>query len=153
MTAATGPVVETSKGKVRGIDGGEWAAFLGLPYAAPPWGENRLGAPVPHARWDGVRDCLTYGASAPRPVQGFTVIPEPVYEGDNCLNLNVFTPDAGEGAGGLPVLVWIHGGGFTNGCNASPWYHGRGFNADGIVVVAANYRLGFEGFLPLHRAP
>ncbi len=66
--------------------------------------------------------------------------------------MNVFTPDLGPAAS-LPVLVWIHGGGFVNGCNASPWYHGRSFARDGVVVVAVNYRLGIEGFLPLRGAP
>ena len=75
------------------------------------------------------------------------MIPEPLVQGDNCLNLNVFTPDPGNS--GLPVLVWIHGGGFFAGCNASPWYRGEHFARDGVVLVSINYRLGIEGFLPV----
>ena len=71
--------------------------------------------------------------------------PEPTVPGDNCLNLNVFTPDLGASA--LPVLVWIHGGGFFAGCSASPWYRGDRFARDGVVLVSINYRLGIEGFL------
>ena len=58
----------------------------------------------------------------------------------------MWAPSSDRGAG-LPVLVWIHGGGFVGGCNASPWYHGGRFAAEGVVVVAPNYRLGPEGFL------
>jgi para-nitrobenzyl esterase len=144
-------LVATTSGKVRGaIDAGVHA-FLGIPYADSPVGDLRFLAPRPHQPWDGVRDAVAYGASAPQPAQGFTIIPEPVVPGDNCLNLNVFTPDPG--ASGLPVLVWIHGGGFVNGCNASPWYHGRSFARDGVVLVTLNYRLGVEGFLAIRDAP
>jgi para-nitrobenzyl esterase len=147
--------VETAAGVVAGLapaDAGGVNAFLGIPYAEPPLGPHRLGPPAPVAPWDGARPCVEYGASAPQPDQGFTIIPEPIVPGDNCLNLNVFSPELGHGAR-LPVFVWIHGGGFTNGCNASAWYHGRGFGPDGVVVVAVNYRLGIEGFLPLQGAP
>ena len=147
--------VKTAAGVVQSAspaDHGGAYAFLGVPYADPPIGEHRLAAPVPATAWNGVRCCETYGATAPQPAQGFTIIPEPIVAGDNCLNLNVFTPDPSSSAG-LPVFVWIHGGGFVNGCNASPWYHGRSFCRDGIVVVAVNYRLGIEGFLPLRGAP
>jgi para-nitrobenzyl esterase len=147
--------VETASGVVDGIapgDAGGVHAFLGIPYAEPPLGPHRLGPPVPVAAWDGARPCVAYGATAPQPDQGFTIIPEPIVPGDNCLNLNVFTPELGAEPR-LPVFVWIHGGGFTNGGNASAWYHGRGFGPDGVVVVAVNYRLGIEGFLPLRGAP
>jgi hypothetical protein len=71
---------------------------------------GRFAAPVWHGHWDGIRDALAYGATSPQPDRGITMIPEPIIAGDNELNLNVFTPDLG--AAGLPVLVWIHGGGF-----------------------------------------
>jgi para-nitrobenzyl esterase len=125
--------------------------FLGIPFAAPPFGVNRFEAPQPVAGWDGVRDALTYLPTAPQPHRQFTLVPEPVMDGDDCLNLNVFTPDVG--ASGLPVLVWIHGGGFTAGCNASPWYRGARFALDGVVLVSVNYRLGAEGFLAIDGAP
>ena len=71
--------------------------------------------------------------------------------GVECLNLNVFTPVLGPA--GLPVLFWVHGGGFTHGGNASPWYDGANFARDGVVMVAINYRLGAEGFLLIPGAP
>ena len=121
--------------------------FLGIPYAAPPVGEGRFAPPQRPERPEGIRDALAYGATALQPQQEFTLIPEPLVLGDNCLNFNVFTPVPGHS--GLPVLVWIHGGGFFAGCNASPWYRGERFARDGVVLVSINYRLGVEGFLPV----
>lgn len=144
-------VASTSAGTVQGLEAEGAAVFLGVPYAAPPFGPNRLAAPAPALRWDGVRPATDYGPTAPQPNRQFTLIPEPVVPGDDCLNLNVFTPSLG--AAGLPVLVWIHGGGFTAGCNRSPWYRGTRFARDGVVVVSINYRLGAEGFLVLDDAP
>jgi para-nitrobenzyl esterase len=139
------PVAKTEQGSVRGALEKGTAAFLGIPYAAAPVGEARFAPPAPPKRWEGVRDALAYGATALQPAQEFTLIPEPTVDGDNCLNLNVFTPDPG--TSGLPVLVWIHGGGFFAGCSASPWYRGDRFARDGVVLVSINYRLGIEGFL------
>jgi para-nitrobenzyl esterase len=145
------PIGVTAAGRVRGAWEGDTAVFLGIPYAAPPFGEDRFRPPRPPAPWDGTRDALADGASAPQPERQFTLIPEPVIPGNDCLNLNVFTSDLGDAR--LPVLVWIHGGGFVAGCNASPWYRGHRFVRDGVVVVAVNYRLGIEGFLPIADAP
>lgn len=144
-------VARTRQGRVRGTETPTGLRFLGIPYAAPPAVTGRFAAPAHHEPWDGIRDATRYGATALQPDRGVTIIPEPLVPGDNCLNLNVFTPDLG--AAGLPVLVWIHGGGFTGGCNASPWYVGNSFNRDGVVVVSINYRLGAEGFLLLPDAP
>src|SRR5689334_17370318 len=144
-------VATTVQGRVRGARDGQALRFLGIPYAEPPATAGRFAAPVPHARWDGVREALAYGATSPQPGRGITLIPEPVIAGDNELNLNVFTPDLG--AASLPVLVWIHGGGFTGGGNASPWYRGGPFARDGVVLVSINYRLGAEGFLEIPGAP
>lgn len=138
-------------GHVRGARDAGALRFLGIPYAQPPAATGRFGVLLPHPRWDGVRDALSYGATSPQPDRGVTLIPEPVVAGDNELNLNVFTPDLG--AAGLPVLVWIHGGGYFGGGNSSPWYQGKAFARDGIVLVAINYRLGAQGFLELADAP
>jgi para-nitrobenzyl esterase len=140
-------VVNTEQGKVQGAVENGAVAFLGIPYAAPPVGEGRFAPPQPPESWEGTREALGYGATALQPHQEFTLIPEPLVQGDNCLNLNVFTPDPGNSE--LPVLVWIHGGGFFAGCNASPWYRGGRFARDGVVLVSINYRLGIEGFLPV----
>ena len=140
-------IVDTKQGKVRGSNENGAVVFLGIPYAAAPVGEARFAPPAPPVNWEGTRDALAYGATALQPEQEFTLIPEPTVEGDNCLNLNVFTPDLG--TSGLPVLVWIHGGGFFAGCSASPWYRGERFARDGVVLVSINYRLGIEGFLSI----
>ena len=153
--------VDTAAGRVRGAWRGEpgapgaSAAFLGIPFAEPPVGDLRFAAPVPTAPWEGVRDALEFGATAQRGDPGVTLIPEPSVPGESTLNVNVFTPSpapAADGAG-LPVLVWIHGGGYFAGSPASPWYDGRAFNRDGVVTVTISYRLGFDGFGWIADAP
>ena len=83
---------------------------------------------------------------------GDTLIPEPAIPGDSTLNVNVFTPAPG-GDARLPVMVYIHGGGYVAGSPASPWYDGRSFNRDGVVTVTLSYRLGFDGFGWIDDAP
>ncbi|MFF0473754.1 carboxylesterase/lipase family protein [Streptomyces sp. NPDC004284] len=150
----TEPLVTTLRGPVRGerrADGS--LRFLGIPYAQPPVGELRFAAPVPPEAWAEPWDATAYGPTAQRrPFADVTTIPEPSVPGEGVLNLNVFTPEADPRAG-LPVLVWIHGGGYVAGSAASPWYDGAAFNRDGVVLVSVGYRLGVEGFLHLEDAP
>lgn len=141
-------IVNTLSGQVEGVEVNGVHRFLGVPYAAPPVGEQRLRAPEP-VSWAGTRDASHYGHTAFQPDEEFTLIPEPKNPGDDFLNLNVFTPDP---SGSLPVLVWIHGGGFTQGCGNSTWYAGDTFCRDGVVGVAINYRLGAEGFATIDGA-
>lgn len=146
--------VTTPVGTVRGIrrDGG--AAFLGIPFAKPPVGELRYAAPEPFGAWDGIRDATRHGATPQRKtLQEVTIIPEPSIPGESTLNLDVFTPHPGESGAGLPVLVYIHGGGYVAGSPASPWYDGAAFNRDGVVTVNVSYRLGFDGFGWIEDAP
>ena len=153
--------VDTASGRVRGAWRGEpgeasaSAAFLGIPFAEAPVGGLRFAAPVPKAPWQGVRDALEFGATAQRGDPGVTLIPEPSVPGDSTLNVNVFTPSPTEAEPGvaLPVLVWIHGGGFFAGSPASLWYDGGRFNRDGVVTVTISYRLGFDGFGWIADAP
>lgn len=153
------PVVQIAPGKVRGFWRGEpgrrgaSAAFLGIPFAQAPVGPLRFAAPVPPEPWHGVRDALEYGATAQRGDPGVTLIPEPSIPGEATLNVNVFTPTPGDATAELPVLVWIHGGGYIGGSPASPWYDGRSFNRDGVVTVTLSYRLGFDGFGHIAGAP
>ncbi|NNH72247.1 carboxylesterase family protein [Nocardia uniformis] len=143
--------VTTTYGPVRGVRRTTGTAFLDIPYAQPPVGELRFAAPAPPTPWRETRDCTAYGPTAQRKQLGeVTAIPEPSIPGDGILNLNVFTPDP---TAKLPVLVWIHGGGFVAGSAASPWYDGASFNRDGVVVVSVGYRLGVQGFLHVEGAP
>jgi para-nitrobenzyl esterase len=142
------PVVRLKDGAVRGKTEGGVAAFLGIPYAAPPFGANRMRPPQPAAPWAGERDATAYGPTVPKgdyPPQYQLLFPEEVIPGEDCLNLNVWTPDPG--AAGLPVLVWIHGGSFMNGSGSVGAYDGTAFARDGVVCVTINYRLAAEGFL------
>lgn len=155
MTRTAAPLVTTTRGPVRGerrADGS--VRFLGIPYAQPPVDDLRFAAPVPPEPWTEPLDATAYGPTAQRrPFAEVTTIPEPSIPGAGVLNLNVFTPDPDPEAGLLPVLVWIHGGGYVAGSAASPWYDGSAFNRDGIVLVSLGYRLGIEGFLHLEGAP
>jgi para-nitrobenzyl esterase len=145
------PVVQLKDGAVRGRAGSGAsgvAAFLGIPYAAPPFGANRMRPPQPVPAWTGERDATSFGPTVPKgdyPPQYQPLFPEVVIAGEDCLNLNVWTPDPG--AAGLPVLVWIHGGSFMNGSGSVGAYDGTAFARDGVVCVTINYRLAAEGFL------
>ena len=161
-TGEEGPRVDAPCGPVRGV----WrrivsapgarspharfersAAFYNIPYAEPPVAGRRFMAPVPRARWREEREAVLPG---PTPQRGSIfddpAIPEPTVVGEDMLNLNIFTPAPGDAGAGLPVYVWIHGGGWSSGCQASPWYDGAAFNRDGVVTVALSYRLGFDGY-------
>ncbi|MFI7345805.1 carboxylesterase/lipase family protein [Streptomyces sp. NPDC049936] len=149
MTAdRTKPVVSTVYGAVRGRYENGVAVFRGIPYAAPPVGPLRFRPPVPPEPWDGVRDAGSFGPTAPKPPysEAFAqYLSDPAIPGDDCLNLNVWTPEPGPGAR-LPVLVWLHGGALTRGSSAVPVYNGATFARDGVVCVSVNYRLGVEGY-------
>lgn len=147
-------VVETTTGAVRGWWRGRSAAFLGIPFAEPPSGVRRFEAPEPRAPWTEVRDALEYAPTPQRKALAqITTIPEPSIPGDDILTLNVFTPNPFADPEPLPVLVYIHGGGYVAGSPASPWYDGAAFNRDGVVTVTVSYRLGFDGFGLLPDAP
>ena len=92
-----------------------------------------------------MREATTQGATSQRGDTGVTIIPEPSVPGEETLNVNVFTPSPGPAAR-LPVLVYIHGGGYISGSPASPWYDGAAFARDGVVTVVISYRVGVEGF-------
>ncbi len=146
------PLVMTTKGAVRGFRREDTSVFLGIPFAQAPVGALRFAAPVPVEPWDGERDATAYGPTAQRGDAGITLIPEPSVPGDATLNVNVFSP-APTADATLPVLVWIHGGGFVSGSPASRWYDGDAFARDGVVTVVISYRLGFDGFGLIDGAP
>lgn len=140
--------VQLTTGRMQGRMERGVAAFLGIPYAAAPFGARRLRPPEPPRHWEGERSATGYGPTCPKgdnAPQDAALFPEVVIPGDECLNLNVWTPDPG--GSGLPVMVWIHGGMFMNGSGSVPGYRGASFARDGVVCVTINYRLGAEGFL------
>jgi para-nitrobenzyl esterase len=149
-TVDRAPVVQVAGGRLRGRADRGVAAFLGIPYAAPPFGPRRMRPPAPPGRWEGERAATDYGPTCPKAGDSpheAALFPEVVIPGEECLNLNVWTPDLG--GRGLPVLVWIHGGQFTKGSGSVAGYRGTSFARDGVVCVTINYRLGAEGFLYL----
>lgn len=140
--------VKTKFGEVCGNVADGVFVFKGIPYAAAPFGSNRFLPPQPVEPWNGVRDALYYGQGVPQlriDSQYEEFEPDPTISGEDCLNLNIWSPDLG--AARLPVMVWIHGGAFEYGSGAS--YNGSKFARDGIVCVTINYRVGIDGFLYL----
>lgn len=147
---ANRPLVQTSRGPVRGFVKHGVDTFLGIPYAAPPVGRLRWRPPQPHARWQRPLNATAYGPTCPQ-VTEFGVFATPS-DTENCLYLNVFTPKlARHGRRGLPVLVWIHGGGNVDGesndYDGSKLATGGKHGGSDTVVVTLNYRLGLLGFL------
>ena len=149
--AMAAPVVHTPSGALAGMDQGKTHAFLGIPYARAPIGSLRWKTPRPAPSWRGVRQATRFGHNCWQAVspQGFGPwTHEYVIQGDiseDCLFLNVWAPAHAKGK--VPVLVWIHGGGFNSGSGSIPIYDGRALAARGIVVVTINYRVGIFGFL------
>ncbi|MFE4667573.1 carboxylesterase/lipase family protein [Streptomyces sp. NPDC056716] len=153
MSYTLDPVTRTTGGRVRGATNAAVVRYRSVPYAAPPVGALRFAAPAPHPPWDGVRDATRLGPTAPqrpRSLPGLDLTPiigTGWRTGDDYLTVDVWTPDPG--SGGLPVLVFLHGGAFVAGTASAPATDGTAFARDGVVVVAMNYRIGAEGFLPL----
>ncbi len=145
--------VPTTYGDVTGVEHDGVHTFRGIPYAAAPVGELRFAAPAPHPGWQGARPALTDGPTPSLgPVGDTYSIPEHAVDGDERLNLNVFSPSLDPQAK-LPVYVWIHGGSYVGGAAGSPWADGTPFARRGIVTVAISYRLGVEGFAAIPGAP
>ena len=144
-------IVRITEGSLAGIRQGPAAAFLGIPYAAPPVGRNRWRAPQPAPRWEGVRPARKFAASCWQAMSPGGVGPwthEYMPQGrasEDCLYLNVWTP-APDLRHRLPVLVWVPGGGFVSGSGSAAVYDGARLAAQGIVVVTINYRVGLFGF-------
>ena len=123
--------------------------FRGIPYAAPPVGDLRWRPPQRVASWDGVRAAKEFGAICPQPPMLATMTGEALpATSEDCLFLNVWTA-AGKADAGLPVMVWIHGGGLSLGWSQQAVYDGAAFASRGVVLVSLNYRLGPLGFLSL----
>jgi para-nitrobenzyl esterase len=155
-------VVRVAQGRLRGVWRGDLWSFSGVPYARAPVGALRWRPPLPAESWEEVRDASTFGPIAPQSVAvpGITSPADPAASephSEDCLSLNVWTPSLPEPSaaspeGGRPVMVFIHGGGFTSGSGSVFLYRGGNLVRNGdAVVVTINYRLGALGFLG-HRA-
>jgi para-nitrobenzyl esterase len=164
------PVVKLGTGALRGATHQGLFRFRNIPFAKPPVGELRWRPPEPPASWRGVRNAKAFG---PRPHQraldvydildalvdgsglgpvkrvAFRALlkhgPKPP-ESEDCLHLNVCTPDLSPGSR-LPVMVWFHGGNHQDGCGSDLLYHGTQLPEHGVVLVTPNYRLGVMGYL------
>ncbi len=134
-------------GLVRGVPLGDGlVVYRGIPYAAPPVGALRWRPPQPATAWDGVRNATEFGAACPQSALIALMSREPMPPTDeDCLFLNVWTA-APKADAGLPVLVWIHGGGLIGGWSHQRVYDGAALAGQGVVVVSLNYRLGPLGF-------
>jgi para-nitrobenzyl esterase len=150
MAAYADPLrVKTEQGKVHGktINDGKVIAFLGLPYAAAPVGDLRWKAPEPPAKWKGERDATSYGARCAQGKEYSDMVFEDAGESEDCLFLNVYAPADASRKSKLPVMFWIHGGGYSGGASSEPRHNGDFLPTKGVVLVTINYRLGAFGFL------
>jgi para-nitrobenzyl esterase len=149
LAAQNQTTVTESQGKLVGaVDADGVRSFKGIPYAEPPIGDKRWTAPVAAGSWKGVRNARDFGASCYETSyspQSLFYIHQPTLSED-CLFLNVWTPAH---AHKLPVIVWIHGGGFVRGGSWEPQYEGTHFAEHGVVFVSINYRLGPLGWMAL----
>lgn len=141
-------VVLPHGGRLRGAWEGGLRVFKGIRYACEPAGSLRFEAPEPEPPWQGVREATQFGPASPqwpRTGNGMQGAPD-------SLRLNIWAPPAAAGAR-LPVMVWVHGGGFFRGSASDPLYDGASFARQGLVFVSIQYRLGVDGFAHVPGAP
>jgi para-nitrobenzyl esterase len=143
---AAGPAVEIESGALAGASADGVASFRGIPYAAPPVGELRWRAPQPAPAWEGVREATAFGHDCMQVPEPADAAPPGTVPDEDCLVLNVWRPAEAAPEEKLPVLFWIHGGGYVNGGTSPAMYDGSALARRGLVVVSANYRLGRFGF-------
>ena len=141
-SAAFAETVKVEGGLLQGTVEDGLRVYRGIPFAAPPIGDLRWRPPQPASKWDGVRAANKFGRACIQTNAAIADLPAP---SEDCLYLNIWTPArTGEK---LPVLVWIHGGGFVAGAPAEKLYHGEWLAKKGVVFVSVAYRLGVFGFL------
>ncbi|MCF3144002.1 carboxylesterase/lipase family protein [Streptomyces platensis] len=150
--------VKTTAGTVLGRQDAGVSVFWNIPYAAAPVGPGRFAAPVAPAPWAGTRDAGAPGPTAPAALRaGFgpldlsALLGSRWVTGEDYLSVNVWTPSPHRDR--LPVMVYVHGGGFLNGSGRAALYDGTGFARGGVVLVTLNYRLGAAGWLDVPGAP
>ena len=142
---STSPEVEIDTGRLRGSVIDEVHSFKGIPFAAPPVGELRWVPPQPAAAWQGVRSATEYAPHCAQIDPGILWFELDDFNED-CLALNVWSPAPRQNAK-LPVMVWIHGGGYSNGSGNIARLNSPAFAKQGVVLVTVNYRLSVFGFL------
>ena len=148
-----GAIVETTAGRVRGLLVDNVQAFKGVPYGASTAGARRFLPPLRVAPWTGVRDAFAFGPRSPQIVAAFVPEWQPLTGtepmSEDCLHLNVWTPSAARG-GRRPVMVWLHGGGYTGGSPTGLPYNGANLaRQHDVVVVSITHRLNVFGFIHL----
>jgi para-nitrobenzyl esterase len=136
--------VTIDAGPIVGSASDHMAVFKGIPYAKPPVGDLRWRPPQPPDRWTDPRDATRFGAACPQTDPGDTVDGGRAVTNEDCLTLNVWAP--AHVTSPAPVMVWLHGGGNTQGAGFRRYYDGAAFARDGVVLVTINYRLGLFGF-------
>src|SRR5688572_17814156 len=136
------PPIRTALGAIQGTREGELTAYRGIPYAAPPAGELRWRPPAPVAPWQGTLDASRFKS----PCMQAGSVPGSLPPSEDCLFLNIWTPTT-RADEKLAVMVFLHGGGFTNGASDVRFFWGDALARKGVVVVSLNYRLGVLGFL------
>jgi len=139
--------ISTSQGTLEGLISadGEVRTFKGIPYAAPPVGRLRWQPPQPAEPWEGVRPAHAF---APRAMQVHLwddMVFHDAGPSEDCLYLNIWAPNE-PAAAALPVMVWIHGGGFVAGATSEPRQYGHHLARRGVILVSLNYRMGVFGF-------
>ncbi|KAH1000888.1 hypothetical protein HUJ04_013161 [Dendroctonus ponderosae] len=141
-------IVRVSEGELRGkvcancTGNGSYFSFQGIPYARPPLGKLRFKAPQPPDKWTGIRDATQEGSGC----YSKSLITNAIVGSEDCLFLNVYTPKLGSKKV-LPVMVWIHGGGFTKGSGGTDLFGPDYLVEKDVVLVTLNYRVGALGFL------
>lgn len=145
------PLAKTRQGTLAGSAEQGIHIWRGIPYAAPPVGPLRWRAPQPAARWQGVRPAETFSAASWQDIDYCRELGggDPGAFSEDCLYLNVWAPASA--AQPLPVMVWLHGGGFTIGAGSLPPYDGKALASRDVVVVTVNYRLAISVFSPIRR--
>jgi para-nitrobenzyl esterase len=159
LTTPADAVATTTYGKVRGFKRSSVYIFKGIPFGADTGGSARFLPPKPPKSWDEVRLSLLYGPVCPQRASNFAPTEllfvndaGPAVPDENCLSLNVWSETLDHGAR-RPVIVWLHGGGFTSGSSHElPVYDGENLARQGVVLVSVNHRLGALGFLDLSAA-
>lgn len=144
------PLIETTSGRLRGVREGDLCVFRGVRYAEAPVGPLRFRPPQLPRPWADVHEARAFGPVAPQRVGPLAAAlgAKDLPQSEDCLRLNVWTP--GLDAARRPVLVWLHGGGFTSGSSSEPLYDGAALARRGdAVVVTVSYRLGILGWLAL----